>query len=175
MSYSDFVRIGNYDITICALSKELVYAYMEHEQRMLSNKWLMAVDDSELQCAVDLRSSLAFDDVYRIVAVYKEKVIGKAAFSILNRYRRTRHRAIFVIDIEEEYTNKGLGKVMIKHIIEEAKRRGIEQLELEVAKSNDRAFFFYDSFGFDTFGTQPKAIKREDGTYEDIYVMVKQL
>ena len=56
-----------------------------------------------------------------------------------------------------------------------AKAQGIEQIELEVAASNQKAVALYKKLGFETFGTFPNNMKYKDGTYETAHWMMKKL
>lgn len=53
--------------------------------------------------------------------------------------------------------------------------QGIEQIELEVAASNQRAVALYQKLGVKIFGTLPDNMKYKDGTYEAAYWMMKKL
>lgn len=55
------------------------------------------------------------------------------------------------------------------------KEHGITQIELDVVKNNDRALKMYQNFGFEIIGTKEHALKYQDGTYADEYLMIKKL
>lgn len=88
---------------------------------------------------------------------------------------RAKHRAGVGIAFLLKYTNLGIGKIMLGKLIEVAKEKGLEQLELEVVADNARALHVYESLGFKICGTFPKNMKYKDGTYADCYFMVKEL
>lgn len=69
----------------------------------------------------------------------------------------------------------GIGTLLMENILNEAKERGFEQIELEVATKNERALALYKKFGFQICGTLPHHMKYRDGTYTDMYYMVKML
>ena len=58
-------------------------------------------------------------------------------------------------------------------LLEVAEKVKLEQVELSVASQNERAIKMYESFGFEKFGTMPNSWKYEDGTYQDLLIMVK--
>ena len=60
-------------------------------------------------------------------------------------------------------------------ILDEAKKAGYEQAELEVICGNNRAKSLYESLGFETYGRFPSNMKYSDGTYADAEWMMKQL
>lgn len=95
-------------------------------------------------------------------------LMGNGAF-------RFRHRATVGIAFKLEYTNLGIGKIMLGKLIDVAKENGLEQLELEVVADNARAIHVYESLGFEICGTHPNNMKYKDGTCADCYFMVKEL
>ena len=61
---------------------------------------------------------------------------------------RAKHRAGVGIAFKLKYTNLGIGKIMLGKLIEVAKEKGLEQLELEVVANNARAIHVYEKNGF---------------------------
>ena len=51
----------------------------------------------------------------------------------------------------------------------------VEQLELEVVTENRRAISLYQKMGFRICGTLPDNMKYKDGTYADVYWMMRKL
>lgn len=90
-----------------------------------------------------------------------------------NDNSRYRHRTGMSIALYQKYTNMGIGKQMIETLLKIAKEKGIEQIELEVVCDNERAIALYKKMGFEIFGTFPKKMKYKDGTYADVYWMMK--
>ena len=64
---------------------------------------------------------------------------------------------------------------MIEALLAIAKECGIEQVELEVVADNERAIALYKKLGFEVYGTMPRNMKYRDGTYADVYWMMKRL
>ena len=69
----------------------------------------------------------------------------------------------------------GLGRQMMKILLQTAKEVGYEQAELDVMADNCRAVALYESLGFERFGVMPRNMKYADGTYADAIWMMKQL
>ncbi len=44
-----------------------------------------------------------------------------------------------------------------------------------MVKNNERAVKMYQNFGFEIIGMKEKALKYQDGTYADEYLMIKML
>lgn len=89
--------------------------------------------------------------------------------------RRVCHRCGFAIALKAAYWRLGIGSAMMAYAISLARAMGYEQMELEVVDGNDRAMRLYERFGFRTTGTNPRALKYDDGSYRDEHLMVKFL
>jgi len=70
----------------------------------------------------------------------------------------------------KEHRRQGLGTVLMERTIEEAKRKGLERIELEVYASNTPAINLYEKWGFAREGVKKKA-RKLDGEYDDIIEM----
>lgn len=88
---------------------------------------------------------------------------------------RMKHRVSLGIALYQKYTNMGIGRVMIEELINIAKDCGFEQIELEVNVDNKNAIHLYESMGFKIYGTFPNNLKFKDGSYIDVYWMMKKL
>lgn len=102
------------------------------------------------------------------------KYIGNCSIMGNSRIRYA-HRATIGIALYLKYTNMGIGTIMFEKIIEMAREKGLEQLELEVVASNQGGVALYKKMGFDIYGTFPNKMKYKDGTYADCYWMMKKL
>lgn len=100
--------------------------------------------------------------------------VGNCAFNGMG-LKRYRHRVSMGIALFQKYTGMGIGKVMLEQLCEHAAKAGIEQMELEVVTTNERAIALYRKLGFVIGGTMPKNLKYKDGSYADVYWMYKQL
>lgn len=88
---------------------------------------------------------------------------------------RARHRRTFGIALSGKFTGMGIGTAMTERIIEVAREKGIEQIELEVVADNAKAIALYKKFGFEACGRLPRNMKYPDGRYADAIFMVKFL
>lgn len=64
---------------------------------------------------------------------------------------------------------------MMRTVLEEARKAGFEQAELEVISENKDAISLYKKPEFETHGHLPHNMKYSDGTYADAEWMVKLL
>lgn len=103
----------------------------------------------------------------------REVYVGNCSFERVGGSRRYAHRAGIGIALYQKYTGLGIGKRMLRALLEEIKSQGYEQAELTVVGGNERAIHLYESFGFTEYGRLRNANKYDDGTYADDILMVK--
>lgn len=101
--------------------------------------------------------------------------VGNASLMLLGNYKRYAHRCSVAIALYKKYWGLGIGRQMLKEILQVAKECGYEQAELEVVCTNEHAIALYQSLGFEIYATQHHSMKYKDGTYADEYLMMKQL
>ena len=109
-----------------------------------------------------------------LLAFYDGEFAGNASLMGMGP-SRYRHRAGVAIALYQAYTGLGIGRAMIEALLAIAKECGIEQVELEVVADNERAIALYKKLGFEVYGTMPRNMKYRDGTYADVYWMMKRL
>lgn len=122
-----------------------------------------------------IENVLADNDIEWFVAEYENKVIGQCSVGLVRKNARYRHRAEVAFVILKDYCNLGIGGKMMEECIKWCKEKRITQIELDVVKNNIRALKMYQSFGFKIIGTKENALRYQDGTYADEYLMVKML
>lgn len=97
------------------------------------------------------------------------RLVGGA--SIHPQTEKHAHVASYGIFIGKNYRNVGLGTKLTRELIEIAKTKGVEILQLSVYSTNERAFHLYRKFGFKEAGRLTHGIKFLDGTYTDEILM----
>lgn len=111
-------------------------------------------------------------DALLMAAFVDGEYAGNCSFERKAGSRRTGHRAGIGIALFQKYTGFGLGKLMLKRLLEKIRELGFEQAELTVAGNNTKAYRLYESLGFEKCGIIPNANKYDDGTYDDDIFMV---
>ena len=101
-----------------------------------------------------------------------DRPIGNCSVNDLGQRIKNRHRCGIGIAIEKAYCGCGLGTILLKKAIDQAKEFGYEQTELGVYADNEKAISLYKKLGFRECGRMPKAFKLKDGTYVDEIFMV---
>ena len=109
-----------------------------------------------------------------LLAFYDGEFAGNASLMGMGP-SRYRHRAGVAIALYQAYTGLGIGRAMMEALLAIAREHGIEQVELEVVADNARAIALYKKLGFEVYGTMPRNMKYRDGTYADVYWMMKRL
>ena len=122
-----------------------------------------------------IENVLSNNDVEWFVAEYENKVIGQCSVGLVRRNARYRHRAEVAFVILQEFCNLGIGGRMMEECIRWCRKMGVTQMELSVVKNNEKALKMYKNFGFVIIGIRENALRYQDGTYADEYLMVKKL
>lgn len=122
-----------------------------------------------------LEGMLKDEHAFMMAAVVDGKIAGNCSVSGMGEKRRICHRCAFAIALKKEFWGLGTGTGMIGYAMELAKQAGYEQIELVVADGNDRARKLYEKAGFVETGKHLRALKYDDGTYCDEYIMSKVL
>lgn len=74
------------------------------------------------------------------------------------------------IAVSEELRGMGIGALLLKSTLDEAKKRNISAVTLEVRKSNEPAIKLYNRFGFEAVGIRPGYYEKP---VEDAIIMWK--
>ena len=109
---------------------------------------------------------------YLVVRVNDEIVGGG---SIEPRVGKESHVAVYGVFIKEEFRNMGIGTRLTESLIEVARQRGFEIVELAVYGSNERAFHVYKKCGFQEVARIKRGVKLPNGTYTEKIIMVLPL
>lgn len=104
-----------------------------------------------------------------LVARVNGKVVAGA--SIHPQTDKHVHVASYGVFIHNDYRDVGLGTILTKELIEIARERGLEILQLSVYASNKRAHHVYKKCGFREIGRLTRGIKYPDGAYTDEILM----
>jgi RimJ/RimL family protein N-acetyltransferase len=82
------------------------------------------------------------------------------------RRAKNRHKAKVVgMYVAQEQTGRGIGAALMRALIEDARRSGLELLVLTVTQGEGSAMRLYERCGFRSFGIEPRAIKVDGRSY----------
>jgi len=108
-----------------------------------------------------------------IVAEINNVVVGSIAFRS-NKLKRLSHTGSFSMSISENYRGMGIGKLLLKALLDWAEKNpSIEKVSLGVLSTNHRAISLYKSMGFIEEGRKVKELKISDNNYVDDILMYK--
>ncbi len=152
----DYLRIVSAETPFLLRNKDEVTFTVESEECLLKNKR---------------------DNPHEIMMVAEVDGIIAGNCGIMSKgdKRRVCHRCGFAIAIKEAYWNLGIGSEMMSYAFSLAANMGYEQIELEVVEGNNRAKNLYERFDFKETGKNLRALKYDDGSYRDEYIMIKFL
>lgn len=105
-------------------------------------------------------------------AIAGDRLVGIAGFRQLDR-EKTRHRGdIWGVYVAPEVRGSGVGRRLLEHVLAHARTR-VQQVHLAVTATNLAGVHLYESLGFTTYGTEPRALRVGD-RYLDEHLMVLQ-
>lgn len=102
-------------------------------------------------------------------------LVGMATFMRESGEKEQHKGRVYAVYVSPTHRGKGVGRALIARLLNDAKRDpALEQILLAVASSQVAATDLYRSFGFELFGTEPRALKI--GTaYVDEHHMILRL
>ena len=104
-------------------------------------------------------------------AVAEREVVGWCdIFPYANE--RQKHRGALGMGLRKDYRGRGLGSRLLTHTLDQAKRFGLEKVELYVYTSNLPAIALYEQHGFEHEGLL-KRYRKLDGQTFDCAAMAK--
>ncbi|ABR47874.1 GCN5-related N-acetyltransferase [Alkaliphilus metalliredigens QYMF] len=113
---------------------------------------------------------------HKVITIENERdeVLGWASLNPFNSRCCYDGVADFSIYIKRQMRGMGLGKLLLKALIEVAREQDIHKLVLSTFKSNEAGQRLYESFGFREVGTY-KNQGILDGKFVDVTIMEKLL
>lgn len=106
----------------------------------------------------------------QLVALYQGEVIGWCVI-IPNSCEGFKHNGKLGMGVYKSYRRVGLGERLARVAIDQARKMGLERLELGVFASNVGAVKLYEKLGFEIEGLNKRA-RKLDGKYDDLIEMV---
>ena len=107
-----------------------------------------------------------------IVAEENGKILGWAALSKYSTrcaYSDTSEISLYV---KNEYQKRGIGKKLMKRIIEEGEKAGIHVVLARITQGNEKSIYLHKSVGFEHVGIM-KEVGLKFGKRLDVYLMQK--
>ena len=97
---------------------------------------------------------------FTLGAFEKDKLVGTATF-VQEAGLKERHKGrIYGVYVTSSERRKGIGRALIVALLERARQNSsLEQILLAVASGRNAASQLYRDCGFETYGTEPNALK----------------
>lgn len=152
----DYLKVTNTESKYLVCEPDEITMTLDDEKAFITRK-----TESENELLL-----LAFED---------GKHIGNCSLMSVGTSTRYKHRCTIAIALYKAYCGRGIGRLMLETVLNEAKKLGYGQAELEVVTENLGAIALYESVGFVKCGVLPNSMKYRDGTTVDSYWMVKIL
>ena len=94
-----------------------------------------------------LKDEINSENSYYIVAKFKNEIVGFAGIKVL-----LDEADIMNIVTKKSYRNKGIGSILLQHLIDLSYNLNLKQMTLEVNESNLSAISLYKKFDFKKIG-----------------------
>lgn len=102
-------------------------------------------------------------------AFMEHDLIGCAGFFAQSPIKMRHRGVLFSMYIAPAHRNKGIANLLVKAVIEHAKKY-VLQIHATVVTSNQSALNLYEKNGFIIYGTEPHALKIDNHFYDE-YIM----
>jgi putative acetyltransferase len=131
---------------------------------------VLTADQSPTKEEIAARFASYHGATLRVVAEVDGAIVGEAELKQLVP-KRCAHVGILFIGVHPDFQRRGIGRALMQHLIDHAKKNGLRRLELYVRSDNHAAQALYRGLGFHHEGTRAKFCALDDGTLIDDYVM----
>jgi RimJ/RimL family protein N-acetyltransferase len=129
-----------------------------------------AGDSAVVESWVD---NLDLKRVFPLIAIVDDKIVGDATLHFGEHYHR--HRAWMRIFLDHNYRRQGIGTLMLRTLIEIARRVGLQQLYGEVLTTQHRAIKAFEDLGLRRVVTLDDYFITDSGDTLDMDIMVLRL
>ena len=117
--------------------------------------------------------NLDLQRVFPLVAVVDDKIVGDATLHFRERYHR--HLAWVRIFLDRAYRRQGIGTLMLRSLIEIARRLNLQQLYTEVVTTQGRVIKAFQDMGFQQEVTLRDYFLTSDGELLDMEILALRL
>ena len=144
------------------------------------------LDESPSAFSADIPSTLAmpldhFRDRTRnepenfIIGGFRDDTLIATAGAYRETGDKRRHMAtVWGMFVHPHHRRAGLGHQLLTRVLERLTQLpGVERVELAVTVGNDSALVLYESFGFETYGREPDALRIADSGYDEFHLSLK--
>ena len=102
------------------------------------------------------------------------RMVGMATLLRDTGFKERHKGRIFGVYVSPEFRGKGVGRLLIADLLERAMRdSSLEQILLAVATTQVAAKGLYRAFGFEVYGTEPRALKIGPDYVDEDYMVLR--
>jgi RimJ/RimL family protein N-acetyltransferase len=143
------------------LSKEQTFIMFQGEQVSL---------EEEIEYLNKQIEKIENNKAVKLLVFNKNKLIGVSDITMQDR--ASDHIGAFGITVAKEFRNQGIGKLLMKLVLEEAKKKikDLKIISLGLFAGNKIATKMYKKFGFREYGKLPKGLKYKNSYVDHIYL-----
>ncbi len=110
-----------------------------------------------------------------LVCLVEGRIAGNCTLS-RRPLRKLMHRASIGVALTKDFWGLGIGTRLLEELIRIAEEQeNLLQVELEFLEGNNRARALYEKMGFRITGIRPNAVRLQDGTLLNEYLMTRMI
>jgi len=115
---------------------------------------------------------LKMSDGYPTIAVKNEngEILGYGMLRAYNPIPTFSQTAEITYFIKPEYTSRGIGSIMLSHLVDEAKRKGISSILASISSLNEGSINFHRKNGFVECGRFKKIGKKKEQVFDVVWM-----
>lgn len=143
------------------LSAERTYLSLQGEQLTL---------EEEKDYLSGVLEKIAQAKLVQLLVFVDDKLVANS--SIKMKTRTSKHVGIFGISVDQDYRGKGIGKLLMQTVIDEAVAQlpELQIIQLTAHADNSTALKMYSNLGFVEFGRLPDGVMASRGKADRIYM-----
>jgi RimJ/RimL family protein N-acetyltransferase len=130
-------------------------------------------DASDPEVVAGWVEHLNLKDVFPLVAVIDDRIVGDATLHFGEHYNR--HIAWVRIFLAQDYRRQGIGTLMLRNLIKIAQLLGLQQLHAEVLATQHQVIKAFEELGFKYEATLSDYFMTNEGETSDVVLLVQHL
>ena len=141
------------------------------EKTFLALQGVQFTVEQETQWLEGVVKDMANEKYVYVMACDGDQIIGSADVKMRSDSIKS-HTGVFGIIIDSDYRGDGIGEMLTRVVIDEAKKRlkELKIITLDVFSNNEKARNLYKKIGFVEYGLLPNGLSR-NGEYSDEVLM----
>ncbi|WP_314065116.1 GNAT family protein [uncultured Vagococcus sp.] len=121
--------------------------------------------------AAIIKKMVAGTNSTMILALDGQQVVSVSSLNGSDRPRAA-HRTTLAISVSRTHWNRGIGSKVLNRLIDIAKSKELEIIDLEVKADNQAAIRLYQKAGFKEIGRYPHFLKIDAHYYDGIFMVL---